>query len=341
MPSHEKFYLYKRKNQIYYIGYFIEGKLFWRSTEETQKSKALKVLSEFKELLKQKNKPKLLSEFISEFISFAEKNYQKSTVVIFKLALNYLLTIIGDLFLPHITPKHADTYKTARQGQVSLTTVNVELRQLRSAFNTALRWQLIDSNPFCKVKLLSIPEKSPVFLAKDDFEKLISIIKETWLKEIVIFAVLTGMRRGEIINLRWQDIDLSRRILNIQSNCAYNTKQGKRRIIPLNATAFHLLSSKQVTSISEYVFCIKEKKISDWHVSHKFKDSVIQAELNDKLHFHSLRHTFATWLVQDGVNIYEVQKLLGHSSVKVTEVYSHLVASELHSAVNKISVRLN
>ena len=65
---------------------------------------------------------------------------------------------------------------------------------------------------------------------------------------------------------------------------------------------------------------------------------MIKTELNNKLHFHSLRHTFATWLVQDGVNIYEVQKLLGHSSVKVTEIYSHLVANELHNAVNKLSI---
>ncbi|MBI5475218.1 MAG: tyrosine-type recombinase/integrase [Ignavibacteriales bacterium] len=68
---------------------------------------------------------------------------------------------------------------------------------------------------------------------------------------------------------------------------------------------------------------------------------MVAEQLNSKLHFHSLRHTFATWLVQDGVNIYEVQKLLGHSNMKVIEVYSHLVTSKLHSAVNKISLRLN
>ncbi len=63
--------------------------------------------------------------------------------------------------------------------------------------------------------------------------------------------------------------------------------------------------------------------------------------MSEKLHFHSLRHTFATWLVQEGVSIYEVQQLLGHSSISVTQVYSHLAASELHGAVNKIQVVLN
>jgi len=76
-------------------------------------------------------------------------------------------------------------------------------------------------------------------------------------------------------------------------------------------------------------------------VLHLFKRCVRKAGLSDKPHFHSFRHTFATWLVQEGVSIYELQKLLGHRSISVTQIHSHLAASELHSAVNKISVSLN
>jgi site-specific recombinase XerD len=92
---------------------------------------------------------------------------------------------------------------------------------------------------------------------------------------------------------------------------------------------------------SELVFHFKGKAINPNWVSKTFKAYARKAGLNDKLHFHSLRHTFASWLVQDGVSIYEVQKLLGHSSVKVTEVYSHLAASELHGAVNRLNLNLN
>jgi site-specific recombinase XerD len=91
----------------------------------------------------------------------------------------------------------------------------------------------------------------------------------------------------------------------------------------------------------EYVFTLNGKKILDGWVSHAFKKAVRKAGVDSRLHFHSLRHTFATWLVQNGVGIYEVQKLLGHSSVAVTQVYAHLAPSELHGAVEKISVSLN
>ena len=73
----------------------------------------------------------------------------------------------------------------------------------------------------------------------------------------------------------------------------------------------------------------------------KLKKYVTEIGLDGKLHFHSFRHTFASWLVQDGVSLYEVQKLLGHSNIAVTQVYSHLQPEGLHSTVNKISLTLN
>jgi site-specific recombinase XerD len=91
----------------------------------------------------------------------------------------------------------------------------------------------------------------------------------------------------------------------------------------------------------EFVFAVEGRKISRWWVSRKFKRYVLKLGLDDKLHFHSLRHSFATWLVQDGASIYEVQKLLGHSSIKTTEIYSHLVPDGLRRTVDRISVELN
>jgi integrase len=150
------------------------------------------------------------------------------------------------------------------------------------------------------------------------------------------------MRRGELINLRWKDIDLQRRLLHIESNPTFKTKQGKRRTIPLSDVAYHLLMSKHRTSFHEFVFTLKGKPIFDNWVTNKFKWYVYEAKLaDDRLHFHSLRHTFASWLVQDGVSLYEVQKLLGHSNITVTQVYSHLQPEGLHATVNRISIALN
>ena len=76
-------------------------------------------------------------------------------------------------------------------------------------------------------------------------------------------------------------------------------------------------------------------------VSHEFKAGVRPAGLSEGLHFHSLRHTFASWLVQEGVSIYEVQKLIGHTSVAMTQIYSHLAPGGLFNAVNKLAVIAN
>jgi integrase len=220
--------------------------------------------------------------------------------------------------------------------------VNIEFRTLRAAFNLAVKWQLLTENPFTKSSQVKTPEQLPSHLSKEDFRRLLTSVKEPVLREVFLFAALTGLRLGEILNLKWNDIDLQRRQIAIVSNESFSTKTGKYRIVPMNGLIYELLSQKSATAnFTTYVFHRNGYQLQSSYVSHKFKRYVRSLGLNDAIHFHSLRHTFATWLVQDGVSIYEVQKLLGHSSVKVTEVYSHLAASELHNAVNKISLLLN
>jgi site-specific recombinase XerD len=341
MPNPPKLYLYKRGYR-YYIGYFAGHRKRWKSTGATQKTEALKALTEFRRFLSEKRPLLTLAHFTADFLSYATENYSQRSFAFYKRTLAQFQGVVGDIVLTSITARHVDLYKTERMKKVSPVSVNIELRMLRAAFYTALRWKLVETNPFSKLQLARVPDQPPCFFTKQDFQKLFSIMKEAWLREVVVFAVLTGMRKGEIINLRWKDIDLDRRLINIQSNSTFKTKQGKRRVIPLSDVAYHLLQVKHGKNTSEYAFTLSDRKISDGWLSHKFKYYVYEAKLdNDKLHFHSLRHTFASWLVQDGVNIYEVQKLLGHSSVKVTEVYSHLAASELRSAVNRISLPLN
>lgn len=88
----------------------------------------------------------------------------------------------------------------------------MELKTLRAAFSLAIRWKLVSANPFAKIAFMKIPEQQPTYIRKEDFGKLILVIKEQWFKDIVTFAVLTGLRRGEIINLKWKDVDFQRRL---------------------------------------------------------------------------------------------------------------------------------
>lgn len=106
----------------------------------------------------------------------------------------------------------------------------------------------------------------------------------------------------------------------------------------MNEAAWLILTQRAQANQAEHIFTFNAQRVLEDLVTKKFKDYVREAGINPKLHFHSLRHTFATWLVQSGVSIYEVQKLLGHSNISVTQICSHLAARELHEAVEKISI---
>jgi integrase len=219
--------------------------------------------------------------------------------------------------------------------------VNIELRTLRAAFYTAQRWKMIEENPLRKVALCRIEEKAPCFLSLGEFRELHSAVKEEWLRDMMVLAALSGMRRGEILNLRWEQVDPRNGLITVQSSADFKTKGGKKRVIPMNKCLVEMFERRLRQNGEEFVFAVEGRKISRWWVSRKFKRYVLKLGLDDKLHFHSLRHSFATWLVQDGASIYEVQKLLGHSSIKTTEIYSHLVPDGLRRTVDRISVELN
>jgi integrase len=336
MPS-----LFKRSNGIYYFSYTEDGNRKWRSTGQRYKPAALKELLAFEQGRKKPVSNVTLQTFIKDFLSYAAVTYAKKTLTVYTRALYHFADFIGDVLLASIIAKDIDLYRMQRIKQVSPVSVNIELRTLRAAFYTALRWGLLAENPFKKVPLVRIPEQQPTYLSKEEFQRLLSVVREPWLKEVFHIAVCTGLRRGELLNLRWKDVDFERRLLRIQSGENFRTKTGKRRTVPMSQAVHQLLLAKAQRSFSEYIFTLNGRKVLEYFVSHKFKAYVRTAGLNGRLHFHSLRHTFATWLVQDGVNIYEVQKLLGHSSISVTQIYSHLVAAELHSAVERISVPMN
>ena len=106
----------------------------------------------------------------------------------------------------------------------------------------------------------------------------------------------------------------------------------------MNDGLYRVLLTRKERSSNKvpFVFHLNGHRISESYVSHRLKKAVRKAGLSDKLHFHSLRHSHASWLVQGGVSLYEVQKLLGHSSISVSEAYSHLLPDTLHDSVNKI-----
>ncbi|MGA9363054.1 MAG: site-specific integrase [Bacteroidota bacterium] len=333
--------MFKRSSGIYYISFFSRGRRVWKSTGERNRPRALLALANFDPESFLRKRHVSLAEFQREFLAFAMSGYSPYTVNIYARSLSQFQTVAGDIFLSSINYLHIDQYKVARLKQVSSTSVNIELRSLRAAFYRAVKWRLLDENPFKKVSLLRVPAQQPLYLTRKEFDQLLSIVKERWLRDLLVVAVSTGLRRGELLNLKWSDVDFQRAMIRVQSGENFHTKAGKQRVVPLNVSSLQVLFRMSQERSGEFVFTLNGGSLKGALVCHRFKRYVRRAGLQEKLHFHSLRHTFATWLVQQQVPIYDVQKLMGHSSISVTQIYAHLAGSELRRAVQMIEVSEN
>jgi len=332
--------LVRRSNGIFYLVFTIGGKRIWKSTGCKSHSEALSWLAD-------KHRAKVPSEttlgkFRTKFLEYAASNPSPNTVALYRQAFDRFLEINGNKLLSAYTAQHVEMFKTKRLETVSSVKANIDFRTLRAAFNVAMNWELIESNPFHKVKQVRIVPKKPVYFTQDEFKALISAIPDewTWFRDIVQFAVSTMMRLGEIVNLRWTSIDLEKRLMTIENTNDFNVKTHKARTIPMDDWVYSLLVEKK--RLGERVFTFPNGRyLKIGYVSSRFKKWVRKAGLSEEFHFHVLRHTGATWLVQADVPIYTVQQLLGHSRVDMTQIYSHLDVEHLRKPLEKIRGSLN
>ena len=168
-----------------------------------------------------------------------------------------------------------------RAKEIRPISVNIELRALRAVFNTEIRWKLLAENPTKGCTPLPVAEVSPIFFTKESFQQLLDSITEAWLKEVIVFAAVTGLRRAEVLNLRWADVDLERQMVLVQNSPTFKTKQGKRRVLPLNEIAMYILRGRRGRTRSDYVFTFHGEKVREDHLTRRFKRAVRRARLAD------------------------------------------------------------
>jgi integrase len=203
--------------QLYYNNTL--GKRTKVSTKTKNKSAALAFLKTFNLDRQPINKNTRFVEFVKDFNQYTQSNYAQGNKDLYERAFRNFQLIFGNITLRSITPLHWEKYKISRLQNRAPVTVNIELRCMKAALNVAKQWNLIESNPFSSLKQCPVVEKSPSFFSKANLRLLVNSIKVQWLKEIVLFAVLTGMREGEILHLRWQNIDFERKMIAIQLTC--------------------------------------------------------------------------------------------------------------------------
>jgi integrase len=243
---------------------------------------------------------------------------------------------------------HLRQKMTVQNGIRKDASINREISCLHQLFRKAVEWEMIDKNPFSRGKTLRIKENNmrTRFLTEDEIPRLLAACAPH-LKNIVVCTLNTGMRRGEILNLRWDQIKDG--IIYLQE-----TKTDDPRQIPVNNTLAELFGNinKEQKFRSEYVFTftrpVKEEKSSGLvliipeqgnrinNVNVVFTSALRRAKIKD-FHFHDLRHTFASHLIMKGGTLKEVQELLGHKSMTMTLRYAHLSQDHKKKAVNLLN----
>lgn len=282
-----------------------------------------------------------LNQFKDDFLAYSRTVHTLKTQMGFESAFKQFEKKLGDVPLHLISVRDIERFLSDKTSEASLWSARKYYTALASAFETAKRWKCISVNPFRDVKKPKTPEIQPAHLTKNEFLELLKIVVDQDCRELYVCAVSTGLRLGELISLQWMNVDFVRKVITVTNTETFTTKNKKNRVVPMNEQLWRMLAMRKEGASSELVFHVNGQQLNAQKVSKVFKAFVGGAELSERIHFHSLRHTFASWLVQDGASLYEVQKLLGHSSSQTTQIYSHLQPEQLHATVNRIVLNLN
>ena len=263
-----------------------------------------------------------------KFKDFAQEYFEKHSKVENRSwksdehRLRNLCKFFGEKYLFEITALDIQNYKTERLKEAAPATVNRCVAVLRSALNRAIEWgKFHQNNPASKIKRLRENNESLRFLTREEIERLYANC-EGEIFALVKFALGTGCRRGEIMDLTWQDVDLEQGKVHIR-----NSKSGKGRTIPMNQTVREVVLSLRKQPDRPQIF-------SSWRyqLRRQFEQALRRANIKGAS-FHTLRHTFASHAVMRGIDIVTVSRLLGHSTIQMTMRYAKISRDHAEKAI--------
>ncbi len=281
----------------------------------------------------------LFRDFANTYLEFAKDN--KRSWERDEFSLKHLAAFFGNRRLNHISAFLVEAYKSQRKAEVKPATVNRELALLKYMFNLAIKWGKASTNPVRQVKLFREEQKPFRTLSPEEADRLIEAAP-SHLKSILITALHTGMRRGEILSLKWENVDFSRGVIRVEKS-----KSGRVRSIPMHEKVREALVG--LNRNGEYVFAWNNGEPRK-HIGTAFDMALKRANIVPRCRFHDLRHTFATRLVENGVDLVTVKELLGHSAIVTTMRYSHpspkhkreaIAALDYHSIITEAKLAVS
>lgn len=277
----------------------------------------------------------MFTEFSNEWMtSYVENNNKWSEVQNKRTILKVnLVPFFGNFRLNQISSRDTEEYKALKiKSGLNPKSINNHLSCLRKCLNTASEWNIITTIP--KIKLLKVPPPETFFITPEECDMLIQVADGYW-HDMILTVLRTGLRFGELIALKWSDVDYDRKILTVQRSIVRgrlgSTKSNKNRIIPLAYDLSELLASKKRTS--EYIFTDENgDTLKQDYCRVKILALAKLASIR-RIGWHALRHTFASHLANNGVTIQVIKQLLGHSDIKTTMRYTHLATETMVDAI--------
>lgn len=333
----------------WWVDFRFEGERFRKKSPENSKNGAQAYEARLRNRVargesldwhKKKEQEPTFAEFSQQwFDTYVKANLKPSAQRTYASILRvHLVPAFGKRRLADISGSQVEHLKAKKlNGGLSAKRINNILTVLSSCLSAATEWGVLEAKP--RQKLLKYQQTNIDFLNDEEVGTLIKDTSEPTWNVMVRLAVRSGMRIGELLALQWRDIDLSRSEVSVSRSVTCGiitaTKSNRIRHIPLTSDAVVALRTLDSYLHSSFVF--PSAKSSEMPLSYaaalRALDRICRRVNIRKIGWHTLRHTFASSLVMKGVPIYSVMKLLGHSSISMTERYAHLAPAALRNAI--------
>ncbi|MGB7294207.1 MAG: tyrosine-type recombinase/integrase [Candidatus Aminicenantales bacterium] len=269
----------------------------------------------------------LFEDQAKEFMELHSKQNKRSWARD-EISLAHLKDFFKGKYLSEISPDLIEKYRLKRKADgISLSTINRELACLKTLFGKAIEWEKCETNPARKVKKFRENGVKERILTIDEMRRLIDAASLA-IRPVLVTALNTGMRKNEILSLRWSNVDLLKGYILIE-----DSKSGRSRKIPMNGQVLEALGG--LKQGGEFIFAnsgtgthIKDVKTAFWGACRR-------AKIKD-LRFHDLRHTAATRMIEAGIDLVTVSRILGHASIQMTMRYAHPTPENMRRAVEKL-----
>jgi integrase len=274
------------------------------------------------------------ADFKKQYLDWAETNKSPSTLKCERKAISTLEAYRNIGSLDDVSPVLLEAFKVElKKSGLAPATVNRRVRAIKFMMRWGEKWNMITAQNWRAVSKFREPKGTLLFYSPEELARLLCVCNGPW-RTLCLLGARAGLRRGEIRMLRWVDVDFAQGRIHIAPREGWEPKDYERRWIPLaDDLRAHLLDIK-CSAQTPYVFAQGEHRETIGSMTTYFRRLSKKAKLTGNIH--TLRHTFASHLAQAGVPLYTISKLLGHASTNTTEIYAHLCADTLDTAITAL-----